>query len=685
RIVAKLFVPNPHQFTEINHIDGEQSNNDFLNIEWCSRSYNLNHRDKVLKESKGKNSNYINLNWAASRSKWQVRISDPDTKKRILIGYYDEELEAAKAYDSYILDKGWHLSPYNKPLNFQEWVPQEKAGISFELIYLKSKTFIGDKEVGNIEMDHPLKRFMCLNLLTFNSYNWNQHKQVYSIYSRFLQWSKSISISSCRVDAIARDPGLIRLLQEYGSSSITVAIEGISKRLRNFFQKSLLDEDLLRGMDAIISKGFTMVKLYYIYTGYETDEDLQEFETFLLCLEELCRKHNRPQQQFRFSFTPLLSTNNTPIQYQGSRVSRGLKSDDGLIYRIKQLIAVYGWTMRTSINLDVFDIAQMIEFADRRSTPFFLYASLNGLVPYKVPTYIFYKNEKLVSKKKYDSLLAAEKVFVRGNYYQADVKDKFALPHLYFLLEENQAYPEYTPMELMEHLAEYEGKVPPEFLTQYMGSNRWEELIGCKLAIVYRDSHELVYKYPNGNEIKVFNPTMSNKLSAVESRVIFTQLTNGITIQDLIADKDPLYVFPAQHVRFHMNQHLGQNARQYLTNAANIYNTYCHKENWGDKGKCIACASCTSVNQVKSITEGATLEYGDTHFPLVADVIRNEICTLKVFVEIRIDQGPYSAMRDTWLKHAAIRSLLMASEGELTKCVIFGKNSTSKQLYGAKQ
>lgn len=48
RLVAKHFLPNPQNFKEVNHKDGNKNNNNVSNLEWCSRIENERHCRKII-------------------------------------------------------------------------------------------------------------------------------------------------------------------------------------------------------------------------------------------------------------------------------------------------------------------------------------------------------------------------------------------------------------------------------------------------------------------------------------------------------------------------------------------------------------------------------------------------------------------------------------------------------------
>lgn len=51
RVIAEVFVPKYGPSEDVNHIDGDKTNNNVDNLEWCTKRKNCIHRTRVLKHA----------------------------------------------------------------------------------------------------------------------------------------------------------------------------------------------------------------------------------------------------------------------------------------------------------------------------------------------------------------------------------------------------------------------------------------------------------------------------------------------------------------------------------------------------------------------------------------------------------------------------------------------------------
>jgi len=108
----------------------------------------------------------------------------------------------------------------------------------------------------------------------------------------FLRWLQErkikFSLSSLRADGLTEE--LLQFLRHTGTRSVTLALEGASRRLRRAMNKHFSEEAFLEAVTRISRMQFGTLKLYMI-TGWpgEDEEDWVEFESFLGQIEEARR------------------------------------------------------------------------------------------------------------------------------------------------------------------------------------------------------------------------------------------------------------------------------------------------------------------------------------------------------------------------------------------------------------
>jgi len=97
RLIAKCFIQNPLSLNVVNHKDMNPLNNQIANLEWVTKAQNNQFRKKTLRKcsSRFKGVKFVK---GKRRKHWMAEIKY--NGQRINIGYFINEIDAAKAYNS---------------------------------------------------------------------------------------------------------------------------------------------------------------------------------------------------------------------------------------------------------------------------------------------------------------------------------------------------------------------------------------------------------------------------------------------------------------------------------------------------------------------------------------------------------------------------------------------------------
>jgi hypothetical protein len=118
KILMHRQIMQPPKGMVVDHIDANRANNCRFNLRVCTRQENMHNKRK----HSGSSSQFKGVGYLKRRRKWYARIWCMG--ERISLGNFDEEAEAARAYDR----KAAELFGEYARLNFpEEWPPQRRT------------------------------------------------------------------------------------------------------------------------------------------------------------------------------------------------------------------------------------------------------------------------------------------------------------------------------------------------------------------------------------------------------------------------------------------------------------------------------------------------------------------------------------------------------------------------------
>lgn len=147
-----------------------------------------------------------------------------------------------------------------------------------------------------------------------------------------------VALPSLRVDAFSID--LANQVQKVRKTTLTLAPEAGSQRLRDVINKNVTEEQLVSAVEAAFKSGWLAIKLYFmIGLPTETEDDLEGILNLLETVRRIGNQHSRRPVEIRASLSCFVPKAHTPFQWhaQDSREQLQQKKDYMTRYRMRQI------------------------------------------------------------------------------------------------------------------------------------------------------------------------------------------------------------------------------------------------------------------------------------------------------------------------------------------------------------
>jgi len=156
---------------------------------------------------------------------------------------------------------------------------------------------------------------------------------------------------------LARTPGLLDLEIAADKHSYTLGVEGISGRLRRFLHKSLEEADLLKALSMLHERPVREVKLFYILTCREAEDDFQELSRFVKALRQI-RRRAPSAPRVVFSFGYLVRMPFTPLRHDAAELEEPpWRAASG---RVQSICETHGFEFRLASDWPEFAASQAL-------------------------------------------------------------------------------------------------------------------------------------------------------------------------------------------------------------------------------------------------------------------------------------------------------------------------------------
>lgn len=192
------------------------------------------------------------------------------------------------------------------------------------------------------------------------------------IVQRLAPSFRHVSVKSLALASLSRHPETDAVMEMLDKREYTFGVEGISPRLRRWLGKQADAPVLNAAVARLAGSGIRQLKLFFILTGLETEEDAQDLRALLAGIRAAggCR--------VIASFTPLFHSPFTPLQFAPLR-----ETGPGLVRSVRRAVSSAGAEFRLSAGPAEIRLMNLLCRAGRRATRTLIRLSLDrGLLYY---------------------------------------------------------------------------------------------------------------------------------------------------------------------------------------------------------------------------------------------------------------------------------------------------------------
>ncbi len=145
-----------------------------------------------------------------------------------------------------------------------------------------------------------------------------------------------LSLSSLRAYDLPEK--LFCSLQKIRQSTLTIALEAGSQRLRNLINKNVTEENIVKTAEKVFSRGWKRIKLYFmIGLPTETDEDLEGIINATCKVYDVARTYSRrAAQAVTASVSTFVPKAHTPFQWESMISKKEIERRQRFLYRLSR-------------------------------------------------------------------------------------------------------------------------------------------------------------------------------------------------------------------------------------------------------------------------------------------------------------------------------------------------------------